>query len=71
MPGMPKLNDEEAQLLEVLRLIEAHRHGAMNAAELQQAIGRVRNPSRLLEARLLWKVAAVLLAAAIVAYAMV
>ena len=69
MPGMPKPTDEEEQLLEVLKLIDAHRNGEMDAEELEEAIWRVRNGTHLLEAPWLWMVVAGLLAAAILLYA--
>ena len=69
MPGMPKQTDEEQQLLEVLKLIDAHRNGEIDADELEEAIWRVRNGTHLLEAPWLWTAVAAVLAAAILFYA--
>lgn len=66
---MPSPADEEQQLLEVLKLIDAHRNGEINAEELEEAIWRVRNGTHLIEAPWLWAVVAALLAAAILLYA--
>jgi hypothetical protein len=67
---MPNQIDEEKQLLEVLKLIDAHRNGEIDADELEEAIWRVRNGTHLLEAPWLWMVVAALLAAAILLYAL-
>ena len=61
--------DEEKQLLEVLKLIDAHRNGEIDADELEEAIRRVRNGTHLIEAPWLWMVVAGLLAASILLYA--
>ena len=66
---MPQPIDEEKQLLEVLKLIDAHRNGEIDADELEEAIWRVRNGTHLIEAPWLWIVVAGLLAAAILLYA--
>ena len=66
---MPKPIDEEKLLLEVLKLIDAHRNGEIDADELEEAIWRVRHGTHLMEAPWLWVEVAALLAAAVVLYA--
>lgn len=56
-------------MLEVLKLIDAHRNGEIDAEELEEAIWRVRHGTHPLERPWLWIAAAALLAAAILFYA--
>lgn len=67
---MSNATDEEKKLLEILKLIDAHRNGQLDANQLEEAIWRVRSTTRLVEAPWLWKGVATLLAAAIVLYAL-
>ena len=66
---MPYSNDEEEQLLEVLKLIEAHRNGELDADQLEEAIWRVRHGQPRIGPPWLWKAVAALLVAAAVLYA--
>ena len=66
---MPEPTYEEKQLLETLKLIDAHRLGKMDADELEEAIWRVRHGDYPIGARRLWMTVAGLLAAAILLYA--
>ena len=70
MPAMSRATEEEKKLLEVLKLIDAHRNGQLDADQLEEAIWRVRSTTRLVEAPWLWKSVAALLAAAILLYAL-
>ena len=66
---MPRPNDEEEQLLEVLKLIDAHRNGEIDADQLEDAIWRVRHGHPRIGPPWLWMVIALLLIAAGVLYA--
>jgi hypothetical protein len=66
---MPKPIDEEAQLLEVLKLIDAHRNGEIDADQLEEKIWRVRHGHPRIGPPWLWAVIAALLVAATALYA--